>query len=119
MTAKQILYKHCGRDKRVQALAALQWHEKEILAAMEEYKFHDPNIPSHTDPIDLVIKLMRIKGVRQVDLVNLFGVHKSTVSCILRYKKNRLTAGECIKLAEYFNVPVDLLLKPYPLKNSR
>lgn len=66
------------------------------------------------DPIMLLKSLMENHQMKQVDLVKLLGLNKSTISLILNYKKG-LSKSVIRKLATHFKLAQEAFNRPYEL----
>jgi HTH-type transcriptional regulator / antitoxin HigA len=67
------------------------------------------------DPIRLLHSLMKERGLKPKDLVEVLGISKGYVSEILNYKKG-LSKDVIRKLADYFKVSQEAFNRPYKLK---
>jgi HTH-type transcriptional regulator/antitoxin HigA len=86
----------------------------DVLAVLiDDYESkHWPIAPP--DPIDAIRFRMEIAGFKQADLGRLIG-SKSRASEILR-RKRALTLEQAYKLHREWNIPAEVLLRPYPIK---
>jgi HTH-type transcriptional regulator / antitoxin HigA len=66
------------------------------------------------DPVDAIRYRMEISGLKQADLGRLIG-SKSRASEIMR-RKRPLTLGQAYKLHREWNIPAEVLLRPYPIQ---
>ncbi|MET3598099.1 helix-turn-helix domain-containing protein [Martelella mangrovi] len=70
-------------------------------------------VPLNVDPIDLLKANMEAAGRTQADLAELIG-SKSRASEILNRKRS-LTKEQIHTISTHWNIPADLLIKPYAL----
>jgi len=86
----------------------------ELLALLiENYeKKHYPI--KELDPIEHLKLFMEDKGLKQIDLVNILNISKSTLSKILS-KRRKISVGIAKKLHLRYNLSYDILLADYEL----
>jgi HTH-type transcriptional regulator / antitoxin HigA len=88
--------------------------EIELLTLLIEKWDEENNTFDDVDPITLLHSLMKERGLKAKDLVEILGVSKGLVSDILNYKKG--LSKEIIRtLAEYFTVSQEAFNRPYTL----
>jgi len=79
-------------------------------------KWDDENLSAReSDPVQLLVTLMKENSVKQIELAEKLGVTKGYVSEILSYKKGFSTTI-IRKLSELFAVRQEAFNRPYPLK---
>ena len=89
----------------------------ELLTLLIE-KWDKDNLPIvKTDPVQLIKALMQQNGLKSVNLAEILGVNKSTVSRILNYKKG-LSKKSIRILAKHFAISQESLNQPYQLKHQ-
>ncbi len=66
------------------------------------------------DPIDMILFMMDVNGLKQKDMLPYFGT-RARASEILN-RRRPLTLEMIRKLADGLKIPVDLLVKPYALQ---
>ena len=71
---------------------------------------------NHPDPIALIEHVMESRGMNRKDLEPMIGP-RGRVADILN-KKRPLTLEMIRRLAAQLDLPTDVLVKPYPLKNE-
>ncbi|MDR3703018.1 MAG: hypothetical protein P4L56_25455 [Candidatus Sulfopaludibacter sp.] len=72
-------------------------------------QFEESRYPlGHADPLDTLRELMEVRGLRQRDLIPVFGA-SSVVSDVLHGKRG-ISKAHGRKLAEFFHAPVSLFL---------
>ncbi len=83
-----------------------------LIAAYEERHFpiQDP------DPIDVLRHAIEEGGRRQADLADILG-SRSRASEVLN-RKRALTVDMIHKISTHWNIPADLLVRPYHLSNE-
>ena len=74
---------------------------------IENFEERNYSLPSGS-PRDIVRHLMESNGLRQVDLIDVFGA-ESTVSEVLNGKRG-ISKTQAKALADYFHVPADLFI---------
>ncbi len=62
-------------------------------------------------------QLMEERGVRQIELAELFGRDKSVITHLMQGKR-QLKAEEALKLAQHFKVPVSMILDETPVQGA-
>ena len=75
-----------------------------LVRQFEESKYH----LGHAEPLEALRILMEDRGIRQRDLIPVFG-SSSIVSDVLNGKRS-ISKAHTRKLAEYFHVPASLFL---------
>ena len=95
-------------DTRGQALTPEEENLAELMTLLvrqfEESKYH----LGHAEPLEALRILMEDRGIRQRDLIPVFG-SSSIVSDVLNGKRS-ISKAHTRKLAEYFHVPASLFL---------
>lgn len=87
--------------------------EAELLVTLIE-KYEKEHYPiSLPDPIAAIRETIERKGLKDKDLIEAIG-SKTAVSLVLN-RKRALTIEMIRNLAEKLNVPVEVLIQPYPL----
>lgn len=72
-------------------------------------QFEDKNYPiGKADPVDALRDFMEVRGLRQRDLIPMFG-SSSVVSDVLNGKRS-ISKTHARKLAEFFHVPVGMFI---------
>jgi len=72
-------------------------------------QFEESRYPlGHAGPLDTLRELMEVRGLRQRDLIPVFGA-SSVVSNVLNGKRG-ISKSHARKLAEFFHAPVSLFL---------
>ena len=72
-------------------------------------RFEEDHYPlGHATPVDALRNLMEVRGLRQRDLIPVFG-SSSVVSNVLNGKRS-ISKNHARKLAEFFHVPVSLFI---------
>lgn len=77
---------------------------------IEDFEARNYSLPPAT-PRDIVLHLMESNGLRQVDLVDVFGA-ESTVSEVLKGKRN-LAKSHIEKLSQRFNVSPEVFFEQH------
>lgn len=67
------------------------------------------------DPIQCIKERLAEKGLIQNDLVNIIG-SKALVSHVMTYKR-RLTINMCRSVSQFLNLPIEVLVTDYELKD--
>jgi HTH-type transcriptional regulator/antitoxin HigA len=114
-TAPKVIRSESENEHYIQALYALEQkrslgrEEKELadlltllIEDFEDKRYHLP----HATPVQTLEFLMEQRGLRQKDLVHIFGA-RSTVSKVLTGKRE-LTKGQIAKLSQYFHVSPEI-----------
>ncbi len=97
-------------DRRAESGEALSPEEKTLLALLEQLvkdcddKIDLPKVPPHK----IVLHLMEHKGLRQADLLPVFG-SRSVASDVLSGRRG-ISKAHARKLADYFRLPADLFI---------
>lgn len=89
--------------------------EIELLTLLIEKWDKDHNSMPEADPISLIHSLMKERGLKAKDLVDILDVSKGLVSDILNYKKG-LSKDVIKTLAEYFKVSQEAFNRPMPIR---
>lgn len=89
--------------------------EIELLTVLVEKWDKDHNSIPEADPISLIRSLMKERGLKAKDLVDILDVSKGLVSDILNYKKG-LSKDVIKSLAEYFKVSQEAFNRPIPIR---
>lgn len=91
--------------------------EIELLTLLIEKWDKDNSSISDLSPVELIKSLMEENNLKAVDLTQVLGLSKGTVSKILNYHKG--LSKETIRiLAEHFKVSQEAFNRPYKLKNE-
>jgi len=69
------------------------------------------------DPVELLLSLMEDHELKPVDMVDIAGVGKSTISGILNYKR-RMSKNVIRSIANHFKIQQEALNKPYRLEGE-
>jgi len=89
----------------------------ELLTLLIE-KWDSENLPTiDSNPIELIKALMTQNNLKSVDIAEILGVNKSTVSRILNYQKG-LSKSSIRILANHFAISQESLNQPYKLKHE-
>ena len=114
-TAPKVIRSESENEHYIQALYALEQkrslnrEEKELADLLtlliEDFEDKRYNLP-RTTPVKTLEFLMEQRGLRQKDLVNIFGA-RSTISQVLTGKRD-LTKGQIAKLSQYFHVSPEI-----------
>jgi HTH-type transcriptional regulator/antitoxin HigA len=84
-----------------------------LLALVQVYEEKTFPMEAELDPVETIIAHMDVTGRTQADLAKLFG-SRSRASEILN-RKRALTLEMIHKLHEEWNIPAELLIRPYKL----
>jgi len=84
-----------------------------LLALVQVYEEKTFPMEAETDPVETIIAHMDVTGRTQADLATLLG-SRSRASEILN-RKRALTLEMIHKLHEQWNIPAELLIRPYKL----
>jgi HTH-type transcriptional regulator/antitoxin HigA len=97
-------------DRRAAEGTTLSPEEETLLALLEQLvKDYDDRIElPKVAPYKIVLHLMEHKGLRQADLVPVFG-SRSVASDVLRGRRE-ISKAHARKLADYFHLPADLFI---------
>lgn len=97
-------------DRRAESGERLSAEEETLLALLEQLvmdfddKIKLPKLPPHR----IVLHLMEHKGLRQADLLKVFG-SRSVASDVLNGRRE-ISKAHARKLADYFRLPADLFI---------
>lgn len=91
--------------------------EIELLTLLIEKWDKEHNSLNDLNPIELLKSLMDENNLKAVDLIQILGLSKGTVSKILNYQKG-LSKETIRKLSENFQVSQEAFNRPYKLKNE-
>jgi HTH-type transcriptional regulator / antitoxin HigA len=89
----------------------------ELLTLLIEKWDEEHNTFQDAEPIELLSYLMKVNGLKAVDLARELAVSKSLISDILHYRRG-LSRDIIRKLANRFKVSQELFNKPYKLISS-
>jgi len=97
-------------DRRAAEGTTLSPEEETLLALLEQLvKDYDDRIElPKVAPYKIVLHLMEHKGLRQADLLPVFG-SRSVASDVLRGRRD-ISKAHARKLADYFHLPADLFI---------
>jgi HTH-type transcriptional regulator / antitoxin HigA len=97
-------------DRRAEAGERLSPEEETLLALLEQLvKDYDDKIElPKLSPRRIVLHLMEHKGLRQADLLAVFG-SRSVASDVLNARRE-ISKAHARKLADYFRLPADLFI---------
>jgi len=97
-------------DRRAEAGDALSPEEETLLALLEQLiKDYDDRIElPKAAPYKVVLHLMEHKGLRQADLLPVFG-SRSVASDVLNGRRE-ISKAQIRKLADFFHLPADVFL---------
>ncbi len=88
--------------------------EIELLTLLIEKWDEDHNTLDDLDPVELLKHLMKEHDLRAVDLSEILGLTKGTVSKMLNYQKG-FSKESIRKLSNRFKLRQDAFNRPYPL----
>ena len=88
--------------------------EIELLTLLIEKWDEDHNTLDDLDPVELLNHLMKEHDLRAVDLSEILGLTKGTVSKMLNYQKG-FSKESIRKLSSRFKLRQDAFNRPYPL----
>jgi HTH-type transcriptional regulator/antitoxin HigA len=95
-------------DTRIRPLTPEEEKLAELMALLVQ-QFEESHYPlGHTRPIEALRVLMEDRGLRQRDLIPVFG-SSSVVSDVLNEKRS-ISKAHARKLAEFFHVPAGLFI---------
>ena len=98
--------------ERLDTFGRLLTPEEERLAELMTLlvrQFEESHYPlGHAEPVEALRVLMEDRGVRQRDLISIFG-SSSVVSDVANGKRS-ISKAHARKLAEFFHVPVELFI---------
>ena len=101
-----------GQLERLDTLGRPLTLEEEYLAELMTllvHQFEEAKYPlGHAEPLEALRALMEDRGIRQRDLISVFG-SSSVVSDVLNGKRS-ISKAHARKLAEFFHVPVGLFI---------
>jgi|HubBroStandDraft_2_1064218.scaffolds.fasta_scaffold00002_71 hypothetical protein len=113
LTRRQILHKYGSFDEK---------QTDAIFRAMDEWRdqfaaryIGDRTLPTYSDPIDLIKKVMQEEGIRTSELSRTIEIDQAYVYRIIEYKK-MISRPMIHKVAALFRISVDVLSEPYELK---
>ncbi len=116
-TEKQY-FEYCSElEKLVSKKGKNHIDDIELLTLLIE-KWDRENLPVvDSNPIELIKALMKPNNLKSVDIAEILGVNKSTVSRILNYQKG-LSKNSIRILAKHFAIAQESLNQPYKLKHE-
>lgn len=88
----------------------------DVLTLLVEH-YEKTNYPiADPDPIEFIEHVMESRGLKRKDLEPIFG-HRGRVADILN-RTRPLTLGMIRRLVEHFDLPAEVLVKPYALRDE-
>lgn len=91
--------------------------EIELLELLIEKWDNEHNTLAYKDPVQLIKALMKENNLKSMDLAEILGLSKGTISKILNYQKG-LSKETIRNLANYFKISQEAFNRPYDIKQG-